>query len=319
MRFVIRADASKVKGVGHVMRLLPLAQELIRRGLCVVFVGDVSEILWLRNNLEATAFEEIVSDVLGFIPNSDQDILILDSYEIEKSSIFVQKENWKLVVLIADELTPNFEVDLVIHPGLGGKWIESWNKPVLHGLSFALIRDSLKAIERNNTSIDYPVIVVLPGGTDAFGISDVIVNSMAKLKTNFICYIPNSTLKTYLDSRFIRFEFGDSMEKILGSCTGAITTASTTSLEIMFLNIPVAILSITKNQDDYYDSLVERNLVQPLGKFDGASNISLPENDLAGFVKSNLEKFSKVKSEKSLIDGLGAYRVVEEILKRFEL
>ena len=316
MRFVIRADASKAKGVGHVMRLLPLAQELISREFCVVFVGNTSEISWLSNKLKTIAFAEFVSDSSRFKSNPDQDILILDSYEKEKNSVFVQKKKWKLVVLIADELTPKFEAHLVIHPGIGGKWIDTWNQPVLYGLSFALIRNSLKAIERKLTPIDQPVIVVLPGGTDAFGISDLIVSSLAKVKTVFTCYVPESTLKTDLDSRFIRFEFGDSMEKIMGICTGVISTASTTSLEVIFLNIPLAVLSITKNQDDYYDSLVKRNLAQPLGKFDDTSNIILSESDVAGFVTGNLEKFSKARLGKSLIDGLGAYRVVEIILSR---
>jgi spore coat polysaccharide biosynthesis predicted glycosyltransferase SpsG len=319
MRFVIHADASKSKGAGHVMRLLPLAQELISRQFCVVFVGDISELSWLSNKLKSIAFAEFVSEASHFKSNPEQDILILDSYEKEKNSVFVQNKNWKFVVLIADELTPKFEADLVIHPGIGGKWIDSWNRPVLYGLSFTLIRDSLKLIERKFTSFNQPVIAILPGGTDAFGISDLIVTSLEKVNANFTCYVPSSTLKTNLDSRFIRFEFGDSIEKILGTCTGVISTASTTSLEIIFLNIPLAILSITKNQDDYYDSLVERNLVQPLGKFDGTSNIILLDSDVAGFVTGNLEKFSKASLERSLIDGLGAHRVTEAILSCIEI
>lgn len=307
MRFVFRADASKSTGVGHVMRLIPLAEELIRRELYVVFVGDVSELHWLSNKLKSIAFVEVVPNPSHFKSNPEQDILILDSYEKEKNRSFIQNNNWKFFVLIADELTPKFEADLVIHPGIGGKWIDSWDKPVLYGLSFVLIRNSLKEIERKFTSFSQPVIVILPGGTDAFGISDLIVTSMEKVNANFTCYIPSSTLKTDLDSRFIRFEFGNSIDKILGTCTGVISTASTTSMEIIFLNIPLAILSVTKNQDDYYNSLVESNLVQPLGKFNGTSNINLSDNIIDSFVKGNLEKFSKAILEKSLIDGLGAH------------
>ena len=256
--------------------------------------------------------------LLQFKSNPEQDILILDSYEKKKNTIFVQKKNWKFVVLIADELTPKFEADLVIHPGIGGEWINSWNQPVLYGLSFALIRDSLKMIDRKLTSFNQPVIAILPGGTDAFGISDLVVTSLEKVNFNFTCYVPSSTIKSNLDSRFIRFEFGDSMEKILGICTGVISTASTTSLEIIFLNLPLAILSVTKNQNDYYDSLVKRNLVQPLGKFNETSKIVLSDSDVANFITGNLEKFSKSGSEQTPIDGLGARRVVEEILSKIK-
>ena len=108
------------------------------------------------------------------------------------------------------------------------------------------------------------------------------------------------------------------MEKILGICTGVISTASTTSLEIIFLNLPLAILSVTKNQNDYYDSLVKRNLVQPLGKFNETSKIVLSDSDVANFITGNLEKFSKSGSEQTPIDGLGARRVVEEILSKIK-
>lgn len=318
MRFVIHANASKSQGVGHVMRLLPLAQELINRQFCVIFIGEINEVSWLSDKLKSIAFAEIVSDASRFKSNPEQDILILDSYEKKKKSVFLQKKNWKFVALIADELTPKFEVDFVIHPGIGGEWIDSWNQPVLYGLSFVLIRDSLKMIERKLTSFDRPVIAILPGGTDAFGISDPIVTSLEKVNFNFTCYVPSSTIKRNLDSRFIQFEFGDSMEKILGMCTGVISTASTTSLEIIFLKIPLAILSITKNQNDYYNSLAKRNLVQPLGKFDETSKIVLSESDVASFVAGNLEKFSESSSEQTLIDGLGAYRVVQAILDEIE-
>ena len=41
MRFVIRADAYRMSGAGHVMRSSVIAEELIDRGYEVYFVGNV--------------------------------------------------------------------------------------------------------------------------------------------------------------------------------------------------------------------------------------------------------------------------------------
>ena len=44
MRYVLRADASKILGAGHVMRSSAIAEELITQGAEVVFVGEISDL-----------------------------------------------------------------------------------------------------------------------------------------------------------------------------------------------------------------------------------------------------------------------------------
>ena len=314
MRFVFRADASPSKGVGHVMRLLPLAQELIKRGHFVCFIGEIHEVSWLKSRVDAVGFSEFFTNSTEYKPSSGKDILILDSYEIEVGDDFVQKKNWKFVVVLADELTPHYDANLIFHPGIGGSWIETWSQPILHGLQFALIRDSLTSLKMATNKFDYPSIIILPGGTDAFRISELLVLSMAKFDFEFCCYVPINGRIVTKDSRFVSFELGKNMEELLGLCTGAITTASTTSLEMIALRIPLAIVSLTNNQNDSYDSLIREKLAVPLGKFDVSSVFPLKFDNLQTFVETNLVKFAEAQSNKSVIDGAGAVRIIEEIL-----
>jgi spore coat polysaccharide biosynthesis predicted glycosyltransferase SpsG len=319
MRFVFRADASPSKGVGHVMRLMPLVQELIRRGHLVSFVGEIDLVPWLKELMYSVGFSDVFSDSNLFRSSSEEDVLILDSYEIKVNEKFVKKDNWKFVVVLADEFTPHYEADLVFHPGIGGSWIKTWDKPVLHGLSFALIRESLTNLKYIGSNSQMPIIIILPGGTDAFRITELLVENLTKLKFDFQCFVPNKDGSSSNDSRFVSFQLGNEMEELLAQCTGAIATASTTSLELIALKIPVAILSLTKNQNDYYDSLILEELAAPLGKFNDSSTFPLNFDKLQSFVQSNLANFALAQANTSVIDGKGSSRIAEEILKRISI
>jgi len=301
------------------MRLIPLAQELIRRGNQVSFVGEIDLIPWLKELIHSVGFSTIYPNSNLYKTSSDEDVLILDSYEINIKENFVKKDNWKFVVVLADELTPHYDADLVFHPGIGGSWIEAWDKPILYGLKFVLIRDSLTGIQFTGNNSQMPTIIILPGGTDAFRITELLVENLTKLKFDFRCFVPDKDWISLTDSRFVSFQLGSEMEKLLSQCTGAIATASTTSLELIALKIPVAILSLTRNQNDYYDSLILEQLATPLGKFNDSATFPLDFNNLRWFVQSNLANFALAQANKPAIDGKGSSRISEEILKRISI
>jgi spore coat polysaccharide biosynthesis predicted glycosyltransferase SpsG len=125
MRFVFRADASMTIGSGHVMRSSAIAEEAIARGIPSLFVGNISELGWVSERIRGLGFIQVLENTSEFIPDKNEDILIIDSYEIKTDDVFVQSQNWSKVVSIFDELTPDYSCDLRIHPGLTKTWPES--------------------------------------------------------------------------------------------------------------------------------------------------------------------------------------------------
>ena len=107
MRFVFRADASMSIGAGHVMRSSAIAEEAISRGVPCLFVGKISELDWVRERIRGLGFIQVLENSSEFIPDENEDILIIDSYEIPTDDVFVQLRNWSKVVSIFDELTPD--------------------------------------------------------------------------------------------------------------------------------------------------------------------------------------------------------------------
>ena len=105
-RFIFRADASLKLGVGHVLRVFSIAEELASRGQTVIFIGDYSEIAWLENRIKSMS-----SQILYFTENEIRidrttDILIIDSYTIDPRAPFISQDKWAKIVAIVDDATP---------------------------------------------------------------------------------------------------------------------------------------------------------------------------------------------------------------------
>lgn len=103
MRYVLRADASRRIGSGHVMRSSAIAEELITRGEEVVFVGQISNLKWVKDRILTLGFSEIYENSIEMVANCDSDLLILDSYEIPILDAFITPINWFKIVSIVDE------------------------------------------------------------------------------------------------------------------------------------------------------------------------------------------------------------------------
>jgi spore coat polysaccharide biosynthesis predicted glycosyltransferase SpsG len=197
MRYVVRADASKIVGAGHVMRSSAIAEELIEQGEEVVFVGKVSEIDWVQKRILQLGFIETYSDSSDFIANPKNDVLILDSYNLAIKDQFVAHQNWYRIIVIADELTPDYACDLRIHPGLDADWVGESKYPVLSGPKFIPLRKSLKqAIRNKKSNIDSLQIAVVAGGSDPFNLIEQLAKILEKFDESF-----EVSVKLGVDSR----------------------------------------------------------------------------------------------------------------------
>ena len=125
------------------MRSSAIAEELIAQGKEVIFVGQISDLPWVEERIASLGFAHIYNESSGFNSNPESDVLILDSYEIDKNDAFISPENWFHIVAMVDELTPNYCCTLRIHPGLDSDWIGNSKIPILTGPKYVPLRSSL--------------------------------------------------------------------------------------------------------------------------------------------------------------------------------
>ena len=314
MRFVFRADASMSIGSGHVMRSSAIAEEAIARGIPSIFVGKISDLTWVSERIRGLGFMQVLENSSEFIPDKNRDILIIDSYKILTDDVFVQLRNWSKVVSIFDELTPDYSCDLRIHPGLTKAWPKPFSGRTLSGPKFVPLRKSIKNSTKHTPEGTLEVLIV-GGGSDAYGFVPAVVKELTKLTQDFHATIfTNSFSGMDLDKRFSLSEVGLNLDHIANAVDLVFTTASTTSLEFLARGSAVAIGCAVDNQELYYKELSDGDYAAPIGEFLN-NEWHLDAELIQELLTSETFRATLKANSANLIDLNGAKRIVDEILK----
>ena len=315
MRYVLRADASQSIGAGRVMRSSAIAEELMARGEEVIFVGQISDLIWVEERVASLGFANIYNSSTNFFPNSISDVLLLDSYEISVDDDFIAPKNWLHIVAIVDELTPNYRCNLRIHPGLDSNWVGDSKVPILAGPKYIPFRSSLSENLHVASQEQCQLkIAVVAGGSDLYGLVNEIAGILLSLPEPFEAYLfSNFALKPSLDSRFHYIEVGAQLDGLTKNVDLVLTTSSTSSLEFLARGLCVGIACSVDNQEQYYNSLGELAVAAQIG-FRNLQNVwELDKEKIYSLVTSSELRGNLIAKAKGLIDFNGASRIVDAI------
>lgn len=315
MRYIFRADASPAIGSGHVMRSSAIAEELIERGHEVIFVGVFSDIPWLALRMYHLGFSQILTSPSGFVSNPATDFLILDSYIVPIEEKFIQKNNWKSVVTIVDEITPMYRADLMIHPGLSTDWLQATSTKVLSGPKYIPLRKSIRKNQGHKVESEKLEILIVGGGTDTFNFVGAVSGALMKIEENFYARtFTDINALANQDPRFERIPIGSELDKYASEADLVFTTASTTSLEFIAREVAVGVGCAVDNQEEYYESLSSTGVAMPVGHRD-KDNWQINHSIITKLVRSKDLRSTLRQRCTGLIDLNGSARIVDEILK----
>jgi spore coat polysaccharide biosynthesis predicted glycosyltransferase SpsG len=313
---VIRADASKLEGSGHVMRSSAIAEELIDRGLEVVFVGKTAELGWLAKRIKSLGFLAIYESESLFQSNPKIDVLILDTYVVPLSNKFIAKHNWAKVITVVDELTPEYAADLRIHPGMKGSWNKDLETPMLFGPKFIPLRKSIRKVNSKIHKPDNGIlkIVVFGGGSDPYGFCDEIASILKNISFAFEAnFFTNKKSFAFSDERFLLREIGENLDSEIESADLVFCTASTSSLEVIAREIPVGIACAVDNQELYYKTLPELGVAASIGIRASNGIWKLDLKKIEELILSDDLRLRLVKASADLIDLQGSKRIADAI------
>jgi spore coat polysaccharide biosynthesis predicted glycosyltransferase SpsG len=312
MRIILRADASLSNGTGHVMRSLAILEEFKARKLELVFIGKIQDTKWLTTKIVDFGFTEILESENDFTPNPKSDILILDSYTIPADSPFIVSRYWKKIIVLCDELTPNYQADLYIHPGLEANWFKFPKRRILFGPNYIPLR---KTISKNMKLGPSLKVVIVGGGTNPEYFVENVAEILSRSSAEFdaVCFTTNQP-RVRLDSRFTRLPIGADLDFYANDADLAFTTASTTGLEFIAREIACGVACVVDNQRQYYKVLVENEVVYPIGTFKDSS-WELDEPTILRLLESQELRQSLRDRCKNYIDLKGTTRIADEILE----
>jgi UDP-2,4-diacetamido-2,4,6-trideoxy-beta-L-altropyranose hydrolase len=315
MRFIFRADASREIGSGHVMRSSVLAEEAISRGFECIFVGQILGLDWVSERIANLGFSQVVADECFFKADKNSDVLVLDTYSIPVPNKFIDKRNWKLVLSIRDAITPKYESDVELRPGLVAVHSKHETPKILSGPGHVLIRKGIEKSVKKESLGGVTKVLVVGGGSDRFGFVPAIMGVINSIKLDLEVHAFGDGRITE-DSRslFFRHPIGSNLDLIANDVDVVLTTASTLSFEFIAREIPTGIVCSVDNQEEYYNQLGRLGYALQLGIYNssGAWEFNLPV--IKELLESQDRRQSLRDATHALIDFKGAARVIDDLL-----
>lgn len=338
----IRADGNAEIGMGHLVRCMSLAKAFVSKGFTAVFITaeDCSKELLKKNRFEQIVLDSDFKNLLGecnklqeIISNRKIELLILDSYFINEEYLSRLK---KVVPVVCFEEEPGEyrSIDGIINYNIYAEDLYheiNYDKNInlYLGSSYAPLR--LEFLNRRITVKDkLQKILILMGGSDSLNISGQLVKrflsmedwKLKNLEFFVVCgpFNPHLQELAELENNQIHILVDvDDMASLMEKCDMAISAAGSTMYELAALGIPTICCYYVDNQRKIAEAFSSLSTVVNTGNY--AEN---PDQVLNNILVNtiNMIEDKKIREENSLsmnklVDGNGAMRLVETLMKDF--
>ncbi|WP_250029039.1 PseG/SpsG family protein [Paractinoplanes maris] len=327
----IRCDAGARTGVGHLVRCVALAEELVSRGAEVRFLSDLGGVDWAESQLTQRGLPWLPppADEAGLVAAVDRlglDALVIDSYTLPPRQSAAVRETGLPVLAIVDGDFRGQTADIYVDQNLDAV-IDAEGALGLAGLDYALLRSSVRSLRPPappvHTSSRTPKVVAFFGGTDAYRAAPAIAVLLAQTGAPFEATIIGADqslrdeLHAVVPAEGQRFEIippTDDLPKLLAEADLAVSASGTSTWELLCLGLPAALVWVVDNQILGYDRTVARGYGAGLGRLGhlGADAVET----LGGLLTDAAARTELARRAWSAVDGRGVERVADALLVR---
>ena len=328
MHVVIRADGGPEIGYGHLVRTGALASELLDRGHDVTYAtttpeqvrevcsdGVETELLPARD--DPVPAREFVRD--------HADVTVSDSYLVD--SAYQQRlRDVSPLVVIADDTRHAIAADVLVNGNLYAAELEyevigpqpEWCLGPDHLLLRSAITDYASKDPPWRESPKRAIVTM--GGSDVAGMTPIVMRAFDEFEIQVDAIvgpgvppeqselIKETATSISADVRVIRDP--DDLPKRMFQSDFAVTTASTTTYELLALGTPMISVPVIENQELIARSLQTQDLATVLDSNPGVKDVS---SAIGRYVSDNKLRKDRRTRGRELIDGQGVIRIVDLI------
>jgi UDP-2,4-diacetamido-2,4,6-trideoxy-beta-L-altropyranose hydrolase len=343
MKLLMRADGDAQIGAGHVMRCLALGQAWQDAGGQVV-LAMATKIPTLETRLQQEGMEVIhLSVSLGSADDALQtahlareqqaDWLVADGYLFGADYQRFMKESGLRLLLIDDYgHATHYYADWVLnqnihaHPGIYAA--KELYTRLLLGTQYALLRREFwqwRGWQRQHPEVAGKILITL-GGSDPDNVTGKVLQSLGLVKPEglkAVVVVGGANLR-YQSLEGLAGKLNHhvrlvvnalNMPELMAWADLAISAGGSTCWELAFMGLPMMTLVLAENQEPIAESLDRAGVALNLGWHNQLSAPTLAATLTC--LLSNPEARGRMSRKgHELIDGAGAYRVVERLYEK---
>lgn len=324
---VFWVEASDKVGIGHVVRMTAIAQQLTKQGKSCLFVGHIPHhLLFLVEGVQHIPLASGTSSP-QHVGSELQKRGIDTVWFVIDSPFFAARTcgqgPWQHILLLQDVVSPVPEgVTAVLNPnyGITTKNYVHTTRDLLVGEQYLLLRPAITAVaprpQQKNSLIE---VLVSMGGADPYNLTVAACDALQYIKdihVTLICGPANLRYDEYVASygecdNFSIKHSVSNMEILLAKANVAVIAAGGTLWEALYLGCSVASFSINDVQATILSQLEEAGSVCYLG---GAATHT--QEHLTALLQTVISRHQREGGAKHVIDGQGVHRVTSYMKRR---
>ena len=325
----IRCDAGARTGVGHLVRCVALAEELVSRGVGVRFLSDLGGVEWATAQLTQRGlpwhpppFDPVA--LVAAVERLQIDALVVDSYTLPTPHSAAVRRTGRPVLAIVDGDFRGQTADIYVDQNLDAA-ITVDDAVGLAGLDYALLRGSVRRLRPPAPPVHSggrtPKVVAFFGGTDAYRAAPAIAGLLAATGAPFDATVIGADedlrreLQSVMPGAGQRFEViapTDDLPKLLADADLAVSASGTSTWELLCLGLPAALVWVVDNQILGYDRTIARGYAAGLGQLGHLGPDAVAT--LRGLLTDPARRTELAGRAWAAVDGRGVERVADALL-----
>ncbi|HJM43297.1 MAG: UDP-2,4-diacetamido-2,4,6-trideoxy-beta-L-altropyranose hydrolase [Nitrospinota bacterium] len=338
-RLVVRCDAGREVGGGHLMRCLRLAEEFRSRGGEAIFVSVIDSDA-MRARVRKSGFDlvpltmshpapEDAERTIDFLRDYRPDWIVLDGYHFE-SPYQKEMQETGVRVLVMDDMAhlPRYHADIIVNQNLGAEdctYACGGETRLLVGLRYALLREEFlrwRNWEREVPSFARRILITLGAGDPGNQAAEVL-RAVARLAGNGVENLEVvvvigpagaqvGALRAVGDDLGLDVtvqEDPTDMSKLMAWADVAVSGGGSTCWELAFMGLPNLILVLADNQKGAAHHLEKAGVSRSLGWWEDVSESSLTAH-LKELMEGHALRREMSRKGRTVLDGEGAARIV---------
>lgn len=336
----LRCDAGAQTGVGHLIRCIALAEELVDRGVDVVFLGDFKGLPWAERQLVDRGFRSVPvpADPTALTDSATAlglAAVVLDGYHLDPGSGAALRGRGVFVLALVDgTFGAEQRADAYLDQNLGASRPSGVpaDAIALTGLDYVLLRDlvrSRRPADGPRPQIaETPHVLAVFGGTDphdaALRLVPLILATDRPLSLTAVAsrerVVENLlALPASAGQRLDVCPPVDDLPALVASADLVVSASGTSVWELLHLGAPTALVCVTDNQEIGYRQVVSAGLTVPLGRLweldDDAPARHKATEALREVLGSPPARRELASRGLALVDGRGRERVADVLLR----